>query len=35
MAEYIVCAGRVDYYLCDEISQDTNLEVSAEERRQL
>lgn len=25
MAEYIVCAGRVDYYLCDEISQEHHL----------
>ena len=25
MAEYIVCAGRVDYYLCDEISQGHHL----------
>lgn len=25
MAEYIVCAGRVDYFLCDEISQEHHL----------
>ena len=25
MAEYIVCAGRVGYYLCDEISQEHRL----------
>lgn len=25
MAEYIVCAGHVDYYLCDEISQEHHL----------
>ena len=25
MAEYIVCAGRVDYYLCDEISREHHL----------
>lgn len=25
MAEYIVCAGRVDYYLCDEIYQEHHL----------
>lgn len=25
MAEYIVCAGRVDYYLCDEIPQEHHL----------
>ena len=25
MAKYIVCAGRVDYYLCDEISQEHHL----------
>ena len=25
MAEYIVCAGRVDYYLCGEISQEHHL----------
>ena len=25
MAEYIVCAGRVDYYLCDEISKEHHL----------
>lgn len=25
IAEYIVCAGRVDYYLCDEISQEHHL----------
>ena len=25
MAEYIDCAGRVDYYLCDEISQEHHL----------
>ena len=25
MAEYIVCAGRVDYYLCDEIAQEHHL----------
>ena len=25
MAEYIVCVGRVDYFLCDEISQEHHL----------
>ena len=25
MAEYIVCAGHVDYFLCDEISQEHHL----------
>ena len=28
MAEYIVCAGRVDYYLCDEISQQSLIFVT-------
>ena len=29
MAEYIVCAGRVDYFLCDEISQEHHLKYQS------
>ena len=29
VAEYIVCAGRVDYFLCDEISQEHHLKYQS------